>query len=90
MRCRAIERHGIFVDDPRAPLSGGITPDPLDADQQPLLKIDEQIDMHDGPEQPGEAPLQLPGAEVEDGCIPTNDGRIAAIAEAEWTRRIAS
>lgn len=46
---------GIFIDQARSTLAGGIAPDPLEGDQQPLLEIEQQIDVNDRPQEPGNA-----------------------------------
>ena len=45
----AIHRNGILINDPSTPLAGGVSPDPLNADQQTLFEVDEQVDVHDRP-----------------------------------------
>ena len=40
---------GLLVDQPGIALAREIEPDPLDADEQPLLKVDEKVDVDERP-----------------------------------------
>jgi hypothetical protein len=74
---------GRFIDNPRAALPREVPPDPLDCDEKALLEIDEEIDVDKCPKQPGSPPFQRPFSKVEDGGVPADHRRIAAVLEPE-------
>src|SRR5258708_19623912 len=72
-----------LFNQPRPALASEIIPDPLRGDDHPVLESNQQHDVDDAPHQPGEPAGQAPPAEIEYRGVPSDDGGVAAIVEAE-------
>jgi hypothetical protein len=72
---------GRLVNYSRTALSREVPPDPLNGDEKALLEIDEEIHVDECPKQPGRPAFQRPFSKVEDGGVPADHCRIAAVLE---------
>jgi hypothetical protein len=74
---------GRFIDDPGTTLPRQVPPDPLDGNEKALLEIDEEIDVDKRPKQPSRPTFQRPFAKVENGGVPADHCRVAAVLKLE-------
>src|SRR5665213_4224330 len=76
-------------DQPRGALVAGVDPQPAHRDAEPVAQADQEIDVGDAPDPPGEGAAQLDAAEI-DHRLPLADLRQAAgVPVAERRYRIA-
>src|SRR5215472_10156693 len=64
-------------DQPRAALEGDVRPQPFQQHDNPIPKADEEGDVDEAPQQPGETAIEADPAEISDGAAAA-DGREAA------------
>src|SRR4051794_11105916 len=73
-------------DQPRGALVADVDPEPAQGDAEPMAQPDQEVDVGDPPDPPGERATQLDAAEI-DYREPFADLRQAAgVAVAEWRR----
>ena len=73
-------------DQPRAAMAADIDPQPVECDGEPVAQADQEEDVGDAPDPPGQAPAQLDPAEIDDGRALADRREIAGIPLGEGRR----
>src|SRR5258707_3166223 len=76
-------------DQPRGALISGINPEPAQRDAEAVAQADEEIDVGDAPDPPGEIAAQLDPAEIDDGLALADLRQAAGVLVAERRQRLA-
>src|SRR5207237_71405 len=77
--CQA-ERGCVAGDQPRAAAISEPGPDPVEEDRHPAAKADQEKDVDDAPEHPGDWASQLDPAEIGDRRVAADRGERALVA----------
>src|SRR5258707_1430716 len=76
-------------DQPRGALISGINPEPAQRDAEAVAQADQEIDVGDAPDPPGEIAAQLDPAEIDDGLALADLRQAAGVLVAERRQRLA-
>src|SRR6516165_1891506 len=71
-------------DKPRPALEVEVTPGPIERDGEAVTGADQEIDMSEAPQDPGQEPCQPQPSDLHDRRIAADCGKRAEVAIAEW------
>src|SRR5579885_3733933 len=87
-RLRPAGRTGLrFGNEPRPALVGDVIPQPDEGDDETVAQADQEIDVHDAPEQPAGEARQFQPTQLHDGRTPADRRQIAEMPVTERRRR---
>jgi hypothetical protein len=77
----------LLGDQPCGMLAAQIDPQPAPGDDEPAARADQEVDMGNAPDPPGQGAFQLEPAEIDDRRAPADGRKTALMAVAErWQR----
>src|SRR6185436_1659796 len=76
-------------DQPTASLERDVAPCPVQRDDEAVAKSDQEIDVGDAPQHPGEETRDVQSAKLRHGPRAADCGQQSVIAVAEWPERLA-
>src|SRR4029078_5801498 len=77
-------------DQPRRALCAGVDPQPAQRDAEAVAQADQEVDVGEAPDPPGEVAAHLDPAEIDHGLLPADLRETAGMLVAEWRQRAAA
>src|SRR5579871_3208779 len=80
---------GPLRDQPRGALVADVIPEPADGDAEPVAQTDQEVDVGDAPDPPGDGAAQFDRSEIDHRLAFADLGKTSGVMVAEWRRRFA-
>src|SRR5882757_1434261 len=91
LRCRSAHHLAAALgDQPRGALVAGVDPQPAQRDAEPVAQADQEIDVGEAPDPPGEVAAHLHPAEIDDRLFLADLREAAGMLVAERRQRAAA